>query len=156
MAASHGRFVYWTTGKEAVNTNFYSLWFDPTGNQTRVYRFSSRSSIHSTTDHCQFGNLWLTLNLFITVLIRRTFMWVTLPVLILSWKIAFPDRTGIFISRRAFNDSNFVLLQEFTARDVTRIEQILETVSTNDYLINVRESFVTSQMITRWTQKWQY
>ena len=33
-----------------MNTNFYSLWFDPTGNRTRVYyRFSSRRSIHSTT-----------------------------------------------------------------------------------------------------------
>ena len=35
---------------EAVNTNFYSLWFDPTGNRTQVYRFSSRRSIYSTTD----------------------------------------------------------------------------------------------------------
>ena len=33
-----------------VNTNFYSLWFDPTENRTRVYRFSSRRSIHSTTN----------------------------------------------------------------------------------------------------------
>ena len=33
-----------------MNTNFYSLWYDPTGNRTRVYRFSSRRSIHSTTD----------------------------------------------------------------------------------------------------------
>ena len=33
-----------------MNTNFYSLWFDPTGNRTPVYRFSSRRSIHSTTD----------------------------------------------------------------------------------------------------------
>ena len=31
-----------------MNTNFYSLWYDPTGNRTRVYRFSSRRSIHST------------------------------------------------------------------------------------------------------------
>ena len=36
--------------RKAVNTNFYSLWFDPTGNRTRVYRVSSRRSIHSTTD----------------------------------------------------------------------------------------------------------
>ena len=28
---------------------FYSLWFQPTGNWTRVYYFSSRRSIHSTT-----------------------------------------------------------------------------------------------------------
>ena len=34
----------------STNTNFYSLWFDPTGNGTQVYRFSSRRSIHSTTD----------------------------------------------------------------------------------------------------------
>ena len=26
---------------------FFSLWFDSTGNRTRVYRFSSRRSIHS-------------------------------------------------------------------------------------------------------------
>ena len=26
--------------KPAVNTNFYSLWFDPTGNRTPFYRFS--------------------------------------------------------------------------------------------------------------------
>ena len=36
--------------QEAVNINFYSLWFDQTGNRTLVYRFSSRRSIHSTTD----------------------------------------------------------------------------------------------------------
>ena len=33
-----------------MNTNFYSLWFDPTGNRTRVYCISIRRSIHSTTD----------------------------------------------------------------------------------------------------------
>ena len=27
-----------------------SLWFDPTGNRTRVYRFSNRRSIHLNTD----------------------------------------------------------------------------------------------------------
>ena len=42
-----------------MNTNFYSHWFDPTGNRTRVYRFSSRRfssrrSIHSTTDRIDF------------------------------------------------------------------------------------------------------
>ena len=48
--ASHCPFNCWTSSREAVNTNFYSLWFDSTGNRTRVYRFSSRRSIHSTTD----------------------------------------------------------------------------------------------------------
>ena len=48
--ASHCPFNCWTSSKEAVNTNFYSLWFDPAGNRTRVYRFSSKRSIHSTTD----------------------------------------------------------------------------------------------------------
>ena len=33
-----------------MNTNFYSLWFDSTGNRTLIYRFSCRRSIHSTTD----------------------------------------------------------------------------------------------------------
>ena len=32
------------------NQFFYSFWFGPIGNRTRVYRFSSRRSIHSTTD----------------------------------------------------------------------------------------------------------
>ena len=50
MEASHCPFSCWTPSREAVNTNFYSLWFDSTGNRTRVYRFSSRRSIHSTTD----------------------------------------------------------------------------------------------------------
>ena len=53
----------WRSSKEAVNTKFYSLWFEPAGNGTGVYRFSivtniifsdygfsSRRSIHSTTD----------------------------------------------------------------------------------------------------------
>ena len=35
---SHCPFYCWPSSREAVNTNFYSLWFDPTGNcQTRVY-----------------------------------------------------------------------------------------------------------------------
>ena len=33
-----------------MNTSFYSLWFDPTGNRTRVYCTSNRRFIHSTTD----------------------------------------------------------------------------------------------------------
>ena len=41
-------FKRWMSSREAVNTNFDSLWFDPTGNRTRVYCFSSRRSIHST------------------------------------------------------------------------------------------------------------
>ena len=52
MEFSHCPFICWTTSKKAVNTNFHSLCFHPTGNQTRVYRFSSRPSIHSTTDRC--------------------------------------------------------------------------------------------------------
>ena len=34
----------------AMITSFYSVWFDPTGNQNRVYRFRSKRSIYSTTD----------------------------------------------------------------------------------------------------------
>ena len=49
VEASHCSFNCRTSSREAVNTNFFSLWFDPTGNQTRVYRFNSRRSIHSTT-----------------------------------------------------------------------------------------------------------
>ena len=35
--------------QKAVNTNFYSPWFDPTGNRTHVYRFSSRRFIRLNT-----------------------------------------------------------------------------------------------------------
>ena len=43
-------FQYWTSNKEAVSTNFYSLWFDPTRYWTRVYCFSNKRSIHSNID----------------------------------------------------------------------------------------------------------
>ena len=33
-------FYCWTSSKEALNTNFHSLWFDSTGNWTRVYRLN--------------------------------------------------------------------------------------------------------------------
>ena len=39
-----------TSSRILVNINFYSLWFDPHGNRTRVYRFTSRRSICSTSD----------------------------------------------------------------------------------------------------------
>ena len=44
--------VHFNAERQAIklNTNFYSFWFDPTGNRTRVYRFSNRRSIHSNTD----------------------------------------------------------------------------------------------------------
>ena len=37
MEASHCPFNCWTSSREPVNTNFYNLWFDSTGNRTRVY-----------------------------------------------------------------------------------------------------------------------
>ena len=39
-------FYYWTSIKEAVNTNFYSLWFDLIWNRTQFYRFSSKRSLY--------------------------------------------------------------------------------------------------------------
>ena len=39
-----------------VNTKFYSLWFDPIGNGTRVYPFSGKRSIHSTKDRLKTCN----------------------------------------------------------------------------------------------------
>ena len=56
--ASHCPFNCWTSSRKAMNTNFYSLWLDPTGNRTRVYRFSSRRSIHSTTDRLKPKNIF--------------------------------------------------------------------------------------------------
>ena len=50
VEALHCLVLFWASSRKAVNVNFYNLWFDPTGNQTRVYRFCSRRSIHSTTD----------------------------------------------------------------------------------------------------------
>ena len=38
---------WWTSNRKTVNTNFYSLLFNPTGNWTGVHRFSSRRSSHS-------------------------------------------------------------------------------------------------------------
>ena len=35
----------------------FSLWFDPTGNRTQVYCFSSRHSIHLTTDRLISNNI---------------------------------------------------------------------------------------------------
>ena len=48
--------------REAVKINFYRVWFDPTGNRTRVYRFSNRRFIHLTTDR---------FNIAITLLYNR-------------------------------------------------------------------------------------
>ena len=42
-----------------MNTNFYCLWFDATGNRTWVYRFSSRCSILSISDHFMFILLFI-------------------------------------------------------------------------------------------------
>ena len=68
--ASHSPFDCWTSSRKAVNTKFYCLWFDPPWNRTRVYRFSSRRPIHSTTDRlypweelnlclCNFDDVYL-------------------------------------------------------------------------------------------------
>ena len=39
-----------TSSSVAVKTNFESFRFDPSGNRARVYRFSSKHCIHSTSD----------------------------------------------------------------------------------------------------------
>ena len=50
MEASHRPFYCWTSSRKAVKTNFSSLLFNPTGNRTHVYGFTSRCSIYSTTE----------------------------------------------------------------------------------------------------------
>ena len=83
MKTSHHLFNCWTSSREAVNTNFYSLCFDLTGNQTRFYRCSSRHSTHSTTDRLKLNNfhdliniVWLMqLYLHITRKRRRCYPW---------------------------------------------------------------------------------
>ena len=49
VAVSHCPFQCWTSRKEVIKIDFYSLWFDPTANRTRVYLFSCSRSVHSTT-----------------------------------------------------------------------------------------------------------
>ena len=48
--ALHCPFYCWMPSRKIVNTNFYSLWFDPIGKWLWVYCFKSRCFIHSTTD----------------------------------------------------------------------------------------------------------
>ena len=53
-----------------MNTILYCLWFDPTWNRTRFYRFSSRRSIHSTTDRLNAHILLkITLPLFLNIVL---------------------------------------------------------------------------------------
>ena len=52
-------YIAWTSSKEAVNTDFYSLRFDPTGNRSSVNRFSTWHSIHSATDRLMLGKNFL-------------------------------------------------------------------------------------------------
>ena len=47
--------VSFTADRQAVNTNFYGFRFDLTGNRTHVHCFSSRHSIHSTTDRYKWN-----------------------------------------------------------------------------------------------------
>ena len=43
VEASHTvPFIAECQARKKVKTNFYSLWFDPTGNRTRIYSFSCR------------------------------------------------------------------------------------------------------------------
>ena len=49
-------FNCWTWSREAVNTKFSSFWFNPTGNRTRVYRFSGRRYFHLNSD--RFWDYW--------------------------------------------------------------------------------------------------
>ena len=60
LSVAHGGcftllFYCWKSSRKTVNANSYCLWFYPIGNRTRVYRFSNRCFIHSTTD--QSGNI---------------------------------------------------------------------------------------------------
>ena len=86
VEASHCPFNCWTSSREAVNTNFYSVWLDPTGNRTRVYRFSSRRSIHSTTDR-------LNLNFYAFMLIWVFMLWFSDIINCVIW---LPKRSRIW------------------------------------------------------------
>ena len=60
---SGGPFQCWASDKKTIYNSFYSVWFDPSGNRTRAYRFSSRCSIHSTTAQHDtsifYSKLWI-------------------------------------------------------------------------------------------------
>ena len=58
VEALHCLFNCWTSSHDAVNTNFYSLWFVPTRNRTRINRFSSRRSVYMTT-YRYTSSVWL-------------------------------------------------------------------------------------------------
>ena len=47
-------FIAKLPSRKIVLTNFYGLWFHPTGNRTRVYHFRSKRFIHSITDWLNF------------------------------------------------------------------------------------------------------
>ena len=49
------QFLLQRSSRDAVNTNFFILWFDLIGNRTRVYHFSSKRFIHSTTDRSNWS-----------------------------------------------------------------------------------------------------
>ena len=55
LSTTHGgdfmfSFLMLKSSREALSNNFYCLWFDPTENQTQVFRFRNRRSIQITTD----------------------------------------------------------------------------------------------------------
>ena len=61
-----------------MNTNFYSPLFDPTGDRTRVYRFSSRHSTHSTTDRFNlslFASILPPCGYFKAAVLNKSFCW---------------------------------------------------------------------------------
>ena len=102
MEASHCPFNCWTSSREAVNTNFYSLWFDSTGNRTRVYRFSSRRSIHSTTDRFIFFVFYLFLSLFFIFYLFLSFLSV-----LFIWSVCL---FCFFLHARSMKKASFALL----------------------------------------------
>ena len=77
--ASRCPFKCWMSSREAVNTNFYNLWFDLTGNRALVYRFSRRRSVHSTTDRLNYPMVTLTNNNILTlttiIIMMTAFNW---------------------------------------------------------------------------------
>ena len=55
MEASHSFFNCWTSGREAVSTNFYSLWFDLTRNDTALH---DRNSYDTALHNLRYCIVW--------------------------------------------------------------------------------------------------
>ena len=85
---SHCPLLMLNVKHESYECQIYSLWFGPAGNRTRVYRFSSRLFINSTTNRCEFRSRDWYQTQIVTILGKIT-LFFQRPVKWLACKILF-------------------------------------------------------------------